>query len=478
LVGFGRKKVIIKSVSSLPKNLGVVVVFTLLIWTGSAAAAARTTPFTPGQTLDPGAESVEPCGPTDANCFPSFSPAATLAVTTSGTYASSTLLGRAITGDLIATSSLKVGSLNGVLFGTGGTVSAYATSSLGLVKSVVNDDETMNVGPTTGDVRLSVNTGSTYTWQGPHTWQGSFSVQDSGYGQNLGISAFPNRPGSTNSGFQMLGLSSNGIPLMAGIQTELGYVMNIGMNIYGMGDVNGVVQGSYFRFDGNPGEPPVSFAVKDNQNLVDGNDLTALQITETAKLALGTGHAANTNSTNGEVDIRSGTTIPLYVEDTAGHGGGVALRLVNGSATCDHEPGSSSETVSCSSDARLKTDIVNAADQLPYLNSFLIRNFRLRSRGEEAPVQIGVVAQEVKPIHPELVKAGEDGYYKVELPSLWTVVKAIQELDAKLVSSASAFFSKIIRSEESHTQLLCVGDDSGAETCLTKKQLDALLKTL
>ena len=36
-----------------------------------SSAAPRTTPFTVGETLDPGAESVEPCGPTDANCFPS-----------------------------------------------------------------------------------------------------------------------------------------------------------------------------------------------------------------------------------------------------------------------------------------------------------------------------------------------------------------------------------------------------------------------
>ncbi len=35
-------------------------------------AADRSTPFTVGQTLDPGAESSEPCGPTDNNCFPAL----------------------------------------------------------------------------------------------------------------------------------------------------------------------------------------------------------------------------------------------------------------------------------------------------------------------------------------------------------------------------------------------------------------------
>ncbi len=35
-------------------------------------ASARSTPFTPGQTIDPGTDS-QPCGPLDANCFPSVS---------------------------------------------------------------------------------------------------------------------------------------------------------------------------------------------------------------------------------------------------------------------------------------------------------------------------------------------------------------------------------------------------------------------
>lgn len=36
----------------------------------TALAAGRTNPFSVGETLDPGAELFEPCGPTDANCFP------------------------------------------------------------------------------------------------------------------------------------------------------------------------------------------------------------------------------------------------------------------------------------------------------------------------------------------------------------------------------------------------------------------------
>jgi hypothetical protein len=35
-------------------------------------AVSRTNPFTVGQTIDPGAEAIQPCGPLDTNCFPAI----------------------------------------------------------------------------------------------------------------------------------------------------------------------------------------------------------------------------------------------------------------------------------------------------------------------------------------------------------------------------------------------------------------------
>jgi hypothetical protein len=45
------------------------VAFNVIFPISFVLAAPRTNPFTPGQTLDPGAELTEPCGPTDSNCF-------------------------------------------------------------------------------------------------------------------------------------------------------------------------------------------------------------------------------------------------------------------------------------------------------------------------------------------------------------------------------------------------------------------------
>ena len=58
------------------QNLFLFVCFLLLVTvigiTGThfVFASSRSTPFTPGQTIDPGTDS-QPCGPLDANCFPS-----------------------------------------------------------------------------------------------------------------------------------------------------------------------------------------------------------------------------------------------------------------------------------------------------------------------------------------------------------------------------------------------------------------------
>jgi hypothetical protein len=47
-------------------------VLTLLIVPSFVFAVARTNPFAIGQTIDPGAEAVQPCGPLDTNCFPAI----------------------------------------------------------------------------------------------------------------------------------------------------------------------------------------------------------------------------------------------------------------------------------------------------------------------------------------------------------------------------------------------------------------------
>lgn len=114
--------------------------------------------------------------------------------------------------------------------------------------------------------------------------------------------------------------------------------------------------------------------------------------------------------------------MPLHV---AG-GAGVLLRLQGTGGTCDHTPGAASETVACSSDERLKTDISDASPVLDELARLRIRQYKIRFTGEEG---VGVIAQEVEKTAPELVKEGKDGYLMVSQIPHWKLVKAIQELE-------------------------------------------------
>lgn len=129
------------------------------------------------------------------------------------------------------------------------------------------------------------------------------------------------------------------------------------------------------------------------------------------------------NGAAGNVGI--GTNAPevnLHVNSTAD---GTVLRLQDADGTCDHDPEAGLEIVSCSSDERLKKDITDAKDILPDLLKLRIRDYTVISSGNKIT---GVIAQEVKEVFPSMVHEGANGFYTVEQPSPWLLLKGIQEL--------------------------------------------------
>jgi hypothetical protein len=136
--------------------------------------------------------------------------------------------------------------------------------------------------------------------------------------------------------------------------------------------------------------------------------------------------AAGISYFGGNVGI--GTASPAYLLNVgSSSSSGIVLELQNSSGACTHTPGSMSETVSCSSDVRLKKDIVDASAALPALDDMRVRDFTIRATGER---KTGVIAQEMLKNHPDMVHMGPDGFYKVDEPNPWKLVKAIQELKA------------------------------------------------
>ncbi len=110
-------------------------------------------------------------------------------------------------------------------------------------------------------------------------------------------------------------------------------------------------------------------------------------------------------------------------------GAGASATLTNSAGSCTHTPGAGSETVSCSSDVRLKSDIAEADDYADWLKAFQVHEYTVKSTGQRTT---GVIAQEVQQQHPEMVHALEDGTLTVEQPNVWRLVKVIQELQAQI----------------------------------------------
>jgi hypothetical protein len=103
------------------------------------------------------------------------------------------------------------------------------------------------------------------------------------------------------------------------------------------------------------------------------------------------------------------------------------MTLQNSAGTCTHTPGAGSESVSCSSDIRLKKDIAPAPSALDWLSNIAVKQYTVRSTGERTE---GVIAQEMLIYHPEMVHTDSKGIYNVDQPNPWVLVKAIQELKA------------------------------------------------
>lgn len=117
---------------------------------------------------------------------------------------------------------------------------------------------------------------------------------------------------------------------------------------------------------------------------------------------------------------------PLTVSTGAA---GVAATLANTAGSCTHTPTAGSETVSCSSDERLKYSIVDAAPVLNDLMKIRVRDYLVRADGS---LQTGVIAQEMALVNPTYVHADANDSLMVDAPNPWKLLKAIQELKAEI----------------------------------------------
>jgi hypothetical protein len=194
------------------------------------------------------------------------------------------------------------------------------------------------------------------------------------------------------------------------------------------------------------------FNIYTNAGLTSGSIFTPTErfrITSSGTVGIGTSTVSSSNllevngaESIGYPDIYGGSAGGLIVAGNVGIGtnapayllhvgsaaaSGIVEELQNSSGNCTFQPSSSALQVICSSDRRLKEDIDDAVPALPQLADMRVRNYTIIASGERT---IGVIAQEMIWKHPDLVHMGPDGYYGVEAPNVWLLVKAIQELNA------------------------------------------------
>ncbi len=103
--------------------------------------------------------------------------------------------------------------------------------------------------------------------------------------------------------------------------------------------------------------------------------------------------------------------------------------LLSDGADCEAQPDTGGLTWSCSSDQRLKKDIVPARSVKDHIKSFAIKKFKFLPTGKE---NIGVIAQELQTNHPEMVETAENGYLRVSELNQWELIRLIQELKLEL----------------------------------------------
>ena len=244
---------------------------------------------------------------------------------------------------------------------------------------------------------------------------------------------------------------------------------------------------------------------------------TLLAITDTAAMTAGSGILVNLSGLAVAGSTTSVAGITINLTGTSYN----TQRFVRFTNTAGTEIGSinntsaTAVTYATSSDARLKSNIVETHYTLADLMNVGVRDFTWNADGSP---DTGFIAQQLYTVYPNAVTKGDNGTdpYIPGVTNTWSIdygrltpliVKAVQDLNLNVEGIAgtvtpipgsdsdtfvTAFFNNIktqigtwladatnglsdIFATQVDTKTLCVSDDSGAKTCITKSQLDNLL---
>uniref|UniRef100_A0A6C0KT08 Peptidase S74 domain-containing protein n=1 Tax=viral metagenome TaxID=1070528 RepID=A0A6C0KT08_9ZZZZ len=96
------------------------------------------------------------------------------------------------------------------------------------------------------------------------------------------------------------------------------------------------------------------------------------------------------------------------------------------------------DSFNCASDARLKKDVVSLENALDKIDSIRGVHYNWIDENQSKDRQVGVIAQEIQAVYPELVMQGGNGYLSVDYPKLTAVlIQSVKELKAMVLALAN-----------------------------------------
>lgn len=307
-----------------------------------------------------------------------------------------------------------------------------------------------------------------------------------------GISIYPNYSGATLAN-SIIGISAT--PYTTGSITDFAGVFSGTLNADGAGTTvtrlsnlwvqnstatNGATIGTQYglRVD-NLTDGAANYGVYTNQTASSTNPLAsfALYNQGTAPSYFGGNVGIGTSSPDMLLTVGSATPV------------GNVAHFENSTGSCYINPTTAS--LSCSSDARLKTNInsLTASSGIAAVMQLNPVTYNWNSEATGTPAHGGFIAQQVLPILPDLVAQGPDGYYTLNYAGFTPyLVKAVQELAAQvttLTNTVANFADSFTTKELTFTratgdeidvqtmkaaQEICIGS-----TCVTEDQLKSML---
>ena len=162
-----------------------------------------------------------------------------------------------------------------------------------------------------------------------------------------------------------------------------------------------------------------------NYSTAMGNGTTA---SDYASFVIGQYNSSGSSVTNNATSFNTANTAFVIGNGTASNAKSDAFKVMfNGDATVSNDLTVSGDVV-ISSDARLKSNIVSLGSTLPRLLQIDGKSYEIKGKQK-----IGVLAQEIKEVFPELVSEDDNEMLAVNYQGLVPVlINALKEQDAKM----------------------------------------------